>query len=36
MQVVFDTQSMPVGVGTGAIGGLYLIWLLHSEWRRNR
>jgi iron complex transport system permease protein len=27
---------LPVGLMTGAIGGLYLIWLLGMEWRSGR
>lgn len=28
--------SLPVGVITGALGGLYLAWLLSREWRKGR
>uniref|UniRef100_UPI0036F26B0D iron chelate uptake ABC transporter family permease subunit n=1 Tax=Fodinicola feengrottensis TaxID=435914 RepID=UPI0036F26B0D len=28
--------QLPVGVMTGAIGGIYLIWLLASQWRAGR
>ncbi|NHC45386.1 FecCD family ABC transporter permease [Motilibacter aurantiacus] len=28
--------ALPVGVLTGAVGGLYLMWLLASEWRKGR
>jgi len=28
--------TLPVGVMTGAFGGLYLAWLLSTEWRRGR
>jgi iron complex transport system permease protein len=27
---------LPVGVLTGAVGGLYLVWLLTTEWRSGR
>ena len=27
---------LPVGVITGALGGLYLAWLLTTEWRSGR
>lgn len=36
VQRVFDPAQLPVGIATGVIGGLYLIWLLASEWRRGR
>ncbi|CRK56694.1 ABC-type Fe3+-siderophore transport system, permease 2 component [Alloactinosynnema sp. L-07] len=26
--------QLPVGLSTGAVGGLYLVWLLGREWRR--
>jgi iron complex transport system permease protein len=32
-QRVFGATQLPVGVLTGVLGGLYLIWLLHREWR---
>lgn len=35
-QRVFDPTELPVGVATGAVGGLYLVWLLLREWRRGR
>ncbi|RJQ80676.1 FecCD family ABC transporter permease [Amycolatopsis panacis] len=35
-RVVFGEEGLPVGIATAAIGGLYLIWLLSSQWRRNR
>ncbi|MFD9959499.1 FecCD family ABC transporter permease [Amycolatopsis sp. NPDC058986] len=35
-QRVFGEEGLPVGIVTGGIGGLYLIWLLSHEWRRNR
>ena len=35
-QRVFDPTQLPVGVATGAVGGLYLAWLLSREWRRGR
>jgi iron-siderophore transport system permease protein len=25
---------LPVGVATGAVGGVYLTWILYTEWRR--
>jgi iron complex transport system permease protein len=28
--------ALPVGVFTGAIGGLYVVWLLTTEWRSGR
>jgi iron complex transport system permease protein len=31
-----DVQRLPVGIATGALGGLYLAWLLAHEWRRRR
>jgi iron-siderophore transport system permease protein len=27
-------QELPVGIATGAVGGVYLCWLLVHEWRR--
>jgi iron complex transport system permease protein len=33
-QRVFGDTQLPVGVLTGALGGLYLIWLLTREWRK--
>ena len=30
----FGDTDLPVGVITGGLGGLYLAWLLSSEWRR--
>jgi iron complex transport system permease protein len=35
-QRVFAPTQLPVGVVTGAVGGLYLAWLLASQWRRGR
>jgi iron complex transport system permease protein len=29
------TTDLPVGVMTGAVGGIYLCWLLSTGWRRN-
>jgi iron complex transport system permease protein len=29
-------RALPVGVMTGAFGGLYLAWLLTVEWRKGR
>ncbi|WP_252365264.1 FecCD family ABC transporter permease [Saccharomonospora piscinae] len=33
MQRLFPTAQLPVGTATGCLGGLYLMWLLASEWR---
>ncbi|WP_018685837.1 FecCD family ABC transporter permease [Actinokineospora enzanensis] len=33
-QRVFGQNALPVGVATAALGGVYLAWLLASEWRR--
>jgi iron complex transport system permease protein len=30
------STDLPVGVMTGAFGGLYLAWLLTMEWRAGR
>jgi iron complex transport system permease protein len=35
-QRLFPATPLPVGVMTGAVGGLYLVWLLASEARRGR
>jgi iron complex transport system permease protein len=35
-QRLLAPQQLPVGVMTGAIGGLYLAWLLAHEWRARR
>ncbi len=35
-QRILPSTPLPVGVLTGAIGGAYLMWLLHHEWRRER
>lgn len=35
-QRIFAPTQLPVGVVTGSLGGVYLIWLLVTEWRRNR
>jgi iron complex transport system permease protein len=35
-QRVFAPSQLPVGLATGALGGVYLAWLLAREWRRNR
>ncbi|HWI73169.1 MAG TPA: iron chelate uptake ABC transporter family permease subunit [Baekduia sp.] len=35
-QRLFPSTPLPVGVMTGAVGGLYLIWLLASEARKGR
>lgn len=34
-QRVFAPTQLPVGVVTGTLGGVYLIWLLAREWRRS-
>lgn len=33
-QRLLDPTQLPVGVMTGSLGGVYLIWLLLTEWRR--
>ncbi|WP_432547505.1 FecCD family ABC transporter permease [Kineococcus sp. SYSU DK004] len=33
-QRLFSPVQLPVGVMTGAVGGLYLCWLLVAQWRR--
>jgi len=35
-QRLFAPTQLPVGVVTGAVGGVYLAWLLVSQWRRGR
>ena len=35
-QRIFAPTQLPVGVVTGSLGGIYLIWLLVTEWTRNR
>jgi len=35
-QRLFAPVQLPVGIATGCIGGLYLIWLLLSEWKKGR
>ncbi len=35
-QRAFPSTPLPVGVATGALGGLYLAWLLAHEWRSGR
>lgn len=35
-QRVFPDQQLAVGVVTGVLGGVYLIWLLSNEWRGSR
>ncbi|MFB9375448.1 FecCD family ABC transporter permease [Kineococcus gynurae] len=35
-QRLFAPTQLPVGVVTGAVGGLYLAWLLVGQWRRGR
>jgi len=35
-QRLFAPTQLPVGIATGVVGGLYLIWLLLSEWRKGR
>jgi iron complex transport system permease protein len=34
-QRLFGDTQLPVGVVTGVAGGLYLLWLLNREWRRD-
>lgn len=36
VQRLFPSTQLPVGTATGTIGGLYLIWLLATQWRRER
>ncbi|MGW0391778.1 FecCD family ABC transporter permease [Streptomyces sp. NPDC003042] len=36
VQRVFSPALLPVGIATGTIGGLYLIWLLVTESRKSR
>ncbi|ROO87205.1 iron complex transport system permease protein [Actinocorallia herbida] len=33
-QRLFAPTQLPVGVATGAVGGIYLMWLLSREWRK--
>ncbi len=33
VQSLFPAAQLPVGTATGCLGGLYLMWLLASEWR---
>lgn len=35
-QHILPARALPVGVMTGAFGGVYLAWLLTTEWRRGR
>nr|WP_304503737.1 iron chelate uptake ABC transporter family permease subunit [Corynebacterium lemuris] len=35
-QRLFAPTQLPVGVVTGTLGGIYLIWLLAREWRTRR
>ena len=35
-QRAFAPTQFPVGIATGAVGGLYLTWLLANEWRGRR
>jgi iron complex transport system permease protein len=35
-QHIVPERALPVGVMTGAFGGLYLAWLLTTGWRRGR
>lgn len=35
-QRLFAPTQLPVGVVTGTLGGAYLIWLLHRQWRGRR
>ncbi|RZS36583.1 iron complex transport system permease protein [Herbihabitans rhizosphaerae] len=34
VQRLFPTSQLPVGIATSMVGGLYLAWLLSSEWRQ--
>ena len=34
-QRIFAPTQLPVGVVTGSLGGIYLVWLLAREWKRN-
>ncbi|RZQ64919.1 FecCD family ABC transporter permease [Amycolatopsis suaedae] len=36
IQRAFPAAQLPVGIATGVLGGLYLSWLLASEWRKGR
>lgn len=33
-QRMIPGHVLPVGVATGAVGGVYLTWILYTEWRR--
>ena len=33
-QRIFATTQLPVGVVTGLLGGVYLVWLLGRQWRK--
>lgn len=33
-QRLLPSTQLPVGLATGAVGGVYLLWLLAREWRR--
>ena len=35
-QHALGSMQLPVGVATGAVGGVYLAWLLVKEWRASR
>ncbi|WP_026425988.1 FecCD family ABC transporter permease [Actinokineospora inagensis] len=35
-QRAFGQNALPVGVATAALGGIYLAWLLATEWRSGR
>jgi len=35
-QRLFAPAQLPVGVATGAVGGLYLVWLLLAGWKKDR
>jgi iron complex transport system permease protein len=32
----FQPRQLPVGVLSGVVGGLYLVWLLSREWKKGR
>ena len=33
---IFPSTPLPVGIVTGGVGGVYLAWLLFTEWRAPR
>ena len=34
-QRIVPETPLPVGVVTGAVGGIYLVWLLAAQWRES-